>query len=425
MRESEISQPVWKRRIQNIALVLAGFVFSFAMLEFGLRFAGFSFPLYPETIEFGFPNPRQIQSHYRADPDFLWIQKKYEEKLTAAQGTDIAFMGCSCTEFGQYDLFFAELVSDRHPGRGVSTVNLGVGGWSTYQGLRQLERDVVRLKPKIVTIDYGWNDHWIGFGLADEDIARLNRSLLYRLRNLRLVQFLQRARLLLSRADRQEFPRRVPPEDFEKNLTRMIEVAQSHEITPILCTAPSSHTPGREPAHLANRWLQRLEELVPLHRRYAAIVRKVAKENDVLLCDLAERFDRLPREEVVRDYFRADGIHFTEQGDRKLAEMLVEFFEEHDLLETVLKPSDEARQVPSGYPQDDGALPTKGEADPSLPSRVGIDRAIIHNTQLLVVEGWALSPKPIDYVLVVVEDRNMGVAGYPVEKVRVKPIVER
>ncbi len=325
-------------------------------------------------------------------------------------------MGCSCTEFGQYDLFFAELVSDRHPGQGISTVNLGVGGWSTHQGLRQLKRDVLQLRPKIVTINYGWNDHWIGFGLADKEVARLNRSVLYRLRNLRLIQFLQRTRLLLSRAERQEFPRRVPSEDFERNLTEMIEVAQSHNITPILCTAPSSHAPGREPAHLANRWLQQLKELVPLHRRYAAIVREVAEKYDILLCDLAERFDRLPREDVVRNYFRADGIHFTEQGDRKVAEILVEFFEEHDLLETVLKPSDRVRQVPSGYPQVDSAPPKKGEADPGLPSRVGIDRAVIHNTQLLVVEGWALSPKPIDYVVLYVEDRNMGVAGYPVER---------
>jgi hypothetical protein len=47
-----------------------------------------------------------------------------------------------------------------------------VGGYTTYQGLRQLERDVATLHPVIATFYYGWNDHWIGFGIEDRDVAR-------------------------------------------------------------------------------------------------------------------------------------------------------------------------------------------------------------------------------------------------------------
>ncbi len=42
-------------------------------------------------------------------------------------------------------------------------------------GVRQLQRDVLPLRPRVITIYDGWNDHWIGFGLPDPEVARLLR----------------------------------------------------------------------------------------------------------------------------------------------------------------------------------------------------------------------------------------------------------
>jgi hypothetical protein len=55
-------------------------------------------------------------------------------------------------------------LADRAPSP-AHGVKLAVGGWASEQGLRQFRRDVLPLHPRVVmTIYYGWNDHWIAFG---------------------------------------------------------------------------------------------------------------------------------------------------------------------------------------------------------------------------------------------------------------------
>ena len=68
-----------------------------------------------------------------------------------------------------------------------------------------------------------------------------------------------------------------------------------------------------------------LKELIPLHRQYVEIVRAVAEEEGVLLCDLAAAFDAM-RPDERRNHFRRDGIHLRQWGDEKIAALLVECF---------------------------------------------------------------------------------------------------
>ena len=87
-------------------------------------------------------------------------------------------MGDSCTDWGKYDKFFAKLVAKRIPGHKVTYANFGVVGWSTYQGLQQVKRDLLDLKPKVITIYYGWNDHWVGFGIEDKEVPKASSPLI-------------------------------------------------------------------------------------------------------------------------------------------------------------------------------------------------------------------------------------------------------
>ena len=92
-------------------------------------------------------------------------------------------MGCSCTDDralrqGRSTVWCVEA----HPTSvrtSPSRTSRTPAGPRT-KGLQQMRADVVRIKPKVVTIFFGWNDHWFGFGIADKDIAAMNSSLLFK-----------------------------------------------------------------------------------------------------------------------------------------------------------------------------------------------------------------------------------------------------
>lgn len=326
------------RRAGKLAL-LAGASLAVGLLasELALRAVGFSFHLRPERIDFGWPRSlASLGGEYRADPDLLWVRADYGQRLARARAERpiFAFLGDSCTDFGRYpDLLLRELAR-RRPGTRWTGVNLGTAGWSTFQGLRQLERDVLPLRPRILTLYYGWNDHWIGFGLPDEDVARLLRETGSGWQDLRLVQLGQKAWIGAHRSDDS---RRVPLPEFRRNLHEMVRRARGAGIEPVLITAPTSHRRGREPRFLQGRWLKRLDDLVPLHQRYVEAVREEGRQDGVLVCDLARDFATLggARRGAL---FLKDGIHLNARGSQRAARVLADCLESSGLLDDVPDP---------------------------------------------------------------------------------------
>ena len=66
----------------------------------------------------------------------------------------------------------------------------------------------------------------------------------------------------------------------------MVRLARDRGAVPVLVTAPSSHRPGNEPSFLRDEnYLKELDDLIPLHQEYVAIVRELAEEEGVILCD--------------------------------------------------------------------------------------------------------------------------------------------
>lgn len=311
-------------------LVLVGVV------ELGLRLTGYSFRLYPETIEFGAPDPVMMETGFIEDPDVFWRTPDYDSKLEAyrAEPPRILFMGDSVTDLGHYDEALAARVEAR-TGRTLRHGNLGVAGWSSYQGRAQLERDVVPLAPRVVTILFGWNDHWIGFGVEDEAVAAIKRGATGGAwQSLRVVQLVTQARLAVE-GQRGAYPNRVPIDDFRANLEAMVDVARQAGIAPMLVTAASNHQAGQEPEYLEARWLRDLGDLVPMHRRYVEAVRSVAESTGAALCDAASAFEALPEAERDR-LITADGIHFSDAGDQWLASVLDACLVESGLLDRLL-----------------------------------------------------------------------------------------
>ena len=303
---------------ERLLLPVMGVLLALGTAEAALRVARFHFDLVP-SLQFGWPDATALRDAYAPDSDLVWVTRDYRERLREARRTHpaIVFMGDSCTEFGSYPA--KTLTALQAAGSPLATgVKLGVGGWSTEQGLEQLRRDVIPLHPRVVTLYYGWNDHWRAMGLTDPEVARAHR-LLGLAGVSRLGQLWLRLETNMA-ARRVPAPNRVPLARYEDNVRSLVTEARAASIVPVVITAPSNHVLGHEPEYLAKRHLRALAELVPLHLEYVEATRRMARETGASLCDAAAAFAALPQPHDI--YFQKDGIHLTELGDTAMAREL-------------------------------------------------------------------------------------------------------
>jgi lysophospholipase L1-like esterase len=307
--------PSWRAQL---LLAVAGVLLALGTAEAALRVARFHFDLVP-SLQFGWPDATALHDVYSPDADLVWVTRDYHNHLREARRTHpaIVFMGDSCTEFGTYPA--KVLATLQAAGSPLATgVKLGVGGWSSEQGIEQLRRDVIPLHPRVVTIYFGWNDHWVAMGLTDPEVARADR--LMRLANVsRLAQLWLRLKTNMA-ARRVPQPNRVPLPRYEDNLRSLITEARAAGIIPVLITAPSNHVAGHEPEYLAKRHVRSLSELVPLHTAYTEATRRVAQQTGAPACDAAAAFAALPPPHD--SYFQKDGIHLTDAGDTVMARVV-------------------------------------------------------------------------------------------------------
>ena len=336
---TEAAESTEKQRpgtLRKLSLSLGVLVLCLVAVELGLRLYGFSYHLFPERIQFGYPEPEKFEKGFFLPHDrFLWVSRTYPGRLAAAQADppDVVMLGCSCTEWGEIDQGLERVA--RRAGTPLKIANFGISGWSTFSGRNQLDDDVVPLKPKIVTIYFGWNDHWMGFGIEDKTVAELTASpVKQRLQKLRLVQWISKQIVGRKSAGDRTLgegarPERVSLPDFKANLRHMVEAARANGITPVLITAPDAYVEGEVPEYLeTKKFVLDRRQVIPLHHAYADAVREVAAERDVVLCDLAAEWDALPRETLLK-YMKADAIHLTQEfggpaAGRVLFETLVE-----------------------------------------------------------------------------------------------------
>ncbi len=305
----------WKT---GLLLVVGSIVVTLLLVEGGLRIARFEYHLMP-AVQFGWPDPQTIQSAYTTDPDLFWVTKDYREKLRAARRAhpDVVFMGDSCTEFGTYPARTMELLAGGY-GSVKSGVHLAAGGWTSEQGVAQMKRDVAPLHPKVVVVYYGWNDHWMALGPTDPELHAAHRYL-WLADHLRLVQLVLKAQVALAQ-HAHERPNRVPPERYRSNLEEISRVARESGATPIFVTAPSNHVAGHEPEYLLRRHVQRLADVIPLHRQYIELTKAAARDSGAFLCDAVSAFAALPGSHDR--FFRSDAIHFTPEGDQEVARIV-------------------------------------------------------------------------------------------------------
>jgi lysophospholipase L1-like esterase len=325
---------------------LLGVIFALVIAEMALRFGGVT-PGRVNTgyLQFGYETgiPNIDEDGVRAegrlervqlfepDPELLWhpiantpftnsrgMRGRKEFAVAKPPGTlRIAFVGDSCTFVG--DPLYAELVEgqlgQRWPGRRIECLNFSSPGYSSFQGLRLLDR--IRIwQPDVVVIYVGWNDHWPAQGgLTDTLQADLGSGL-------RIVG-LVRAVV----AQRRAAPiNRVPIDEFRANLIRIRDTVTSWGAVAVFITAPSGYWPGAVPPWAYDFFSDSyhmdraaVAAIPAVHQRYTEVVRAVAGPPAVLVDAEADfTAGTMPREAL----FRSDLIHLRPAGHRRMADLV-------------------------------------------------------------------------------------------------------
>ncbi|MCP4155156.1 MAG: hypothetical protein GY757_45950, partial [bacterium] len=166
-------------------------------------------------------------------------------------------------------------------GLAVKTIREGISGENTIGALNRIQRDVIDKKPDWVTIMYGTNDAFID-----------------------------------TRNNKGTTPR-IPLEEFEVNLHRIVQILFKNNIKPILMT----------PIPMGKFWAAHLEPYKTGDRNfklreYAAAVRRVAGKEGIPLVDHFARWERWQKLGKNTESWLTDGLHPNPKGHRFMAQTI-------------------------------------------------------------------------------------------------------
>ncbi len=332
-----------------IAVLLA-----FGLGEAGLRISGFSYQAGPVYMQFGYPNQQTLSRIFQRDPILFWnlipnstylpdhihINSKGfrgpEFRIEKPRGTiRIIALGDSCTFLGErsYPERLEEKLRKAFPGRSLEVINMAVPGYSSFQGLRLLERQAIMLRPDLVTVFFGWNDHWPSRGTKDRNqkapglrVAALQKVL----GHLCIYQVIHWLVHEIQPHEKQE--NRVPIPDYKENLRQIVRLARGRKAEVILITAPTAAQKGAglAPYLLAEGIIQDADSALAMHQEYNEAVRELANETKAALVDAASIFQDNPDP----GFFWKDNMHLSEAGLEWLSGLIAHQIQVEELINT-------------------------------------------------------------------------------------------
>lgn len=242
----------------------------------------------------------------------------------------VVSLGDSCTAQGHppYSERLDEcLKADPPVGREWEAVNLGVFGYSSAQGEAVYRRWADRLGANVVTLYFGWNDHWTEHSVTDRQrmasrMGPFAAKNLEAFRRKRLYAALSGAVSRMreggeGRSGEDSRVPRVPPVEYTGTLKRLIADIRANGAVPLVLTAPRR---ALTETLVKSGHARSPEEAESLHDHYVELTRQVAAEENAELLDLAA---------IIADpayddgYFMEDGIHWTDDKGIPLLASLI------------------------------------------------------------------------------------------------------
>ncbi|MCX5796443.1 MAG: GDSL-type esterase/lipase family protein [Elusimicrobia bacterium] len=306
---------------------LPGLIAGFLLAELGLAALGVQ-PHWRYCSRWALDD---LQCRYRPKPGLYPSEVFGAPARVSAYGTRgaeprrplVLSLGDSCT----FGVRLAE--SETYPAllsaRGLETMNAGVPGHNSFSGRRWLRTSrLLEFRPQLVTVYYGWNDHWRA-AASEKTFAGIRRWAVH----WRLASLLLRFQASLWDAESPVFKRmrwaaQVPLSQFKDNLRGIIGDARDAGAQVVLITAPA------EPrlAQAGQGWFasHSLGELAD-HEKYVGAVREVAAQTGVGLVDFAAEMETRRGQDPRR--FFLDAMHLNAAGHRVLADLLAPWVRRH------------------------------------------------------------------------------------------------
>ncbi|HEY4475828.1 MAG TPA: GDSL-type esterase/lipase family protein [Candidatus Paceibacterota bacterium] len=273
---------------------------------------------HPRTLDSGaewFDSFYKINSRgFRGDE---FAPKKPEDSFRIIAIGDSITFGLLVEEQVAYYRLLKSLLEKEFPGLNIEVLSAGVPGYTTYQGLELLKKELLGYEPDIIIAYFGANNEFATNLYTDREYARLTAvAPLEKLsRQLKTAALLKEVIKLTTGLE--FFPReagnprsktvRVPAKDFGDDLNRITSLVKSAGAKPVLVVPPhSSKNLSRQ----------------PLAEEYAKMVRSIG--SGAALVDA----DKIFKESGADQFFAADDVHLNEAGHKLLAEALFQVIRE-------------------------------------------------------------------------------------------------
>lgn len=210
-----------------------------------------------------------------------------------------------------YPKQFQQRLWDEFPQKKIQVMNMGVAGYTSYQGLIFHKNVGSCFNPDCIILAFGYHDGNIAYS-QDRDVSSDNpmlirtRRILYRSQ----LYLLIRKKILERKAYKIEdngepIYRRVSLEDYRNNLKEFVELGKKNGHKTVFMILPQQYQPNVR------------------HPKYADAMREAAKENNVPLIDCAKTVKDIPLKDQSA-WFMEDKCHMTVEGNGKIAEIMCE-----------------------------------------------------------------------------------------------------
>ena len=342
-RSEDVAGPLESAAVRKPVLALVAIIATLMGIEQVLQLADFEAAVAPMVVRGGHD---EVHGQYGMvwDKELMWKFSPggefkgwkinslgfREREISAAKAPGAArviCMGDSCSADGgpPYAGCLHALLTNAPPTpQSWEAFNMAVYGYSSLQGLRVFELKGRQLGPDIVTVYFGWNDHWLcGEGYAPDShglalemspaAARVYDVLSRKRFGQLLIRFATPGRYIAIVKKKGKLPAeieasyRVPPDEYRRTLRRFVAEIREAGAIPLLITAPSGPRLTLVLVHTGQG--KSLDQIRAAHADYVQIVRDVARETGAELLDLAAMFSG----EEYAPFF-SDGIHFTQDG---------------------------------------------------------------------------------------------------------------
>lgn len=306
--------------VKKIGLAVAATIIALGLAEGVLRLTGLG-ALVPTTSLDPHTASRLDSGVFVFDRDLLWREPsgppdqahrgghfvRVGDTLPQADGRlRVLVLGDSCVRLSRTNApWSVRLEQVLGPDR-VLVRNASLPGYTSWQGLAWLNKQLLAWQPDLVIVSFGWNDHWRATRWEDKQWARALDP--------------ARLRLLgLGRLQPAAKPLRVTADDYRANLQEIARLVSDHGGRTVVVLPPQNINAANAAKYLENGNTLPGDEPLALHSGYLAAARAAAVGGSLALAEADAWFEAVGEPILLLE---ADGIHPTDPGHELMAQML-------------------------------------------------------------------------------------------------------